>query len=78
MYHRNVRAMERAVNTRFKASHHRMQVVAVKENSCDGCYYEATNGHRVCMNEVCGECSGFVRADGKNVIFVPCSTKKQQ
>ena len=55
-----------------------MQVVAVRENSCDGCYYEATNGHMVCMNEVCGECSGFVRADGKNVIFVPCRTTKKQ
>ena len=39
------------------------------DNVCDGCYYEASNGHSTCVNVKGGECIGYLRKDNKNVIF---------
>lgn len=53
-----------------------MEVVESKENVCNGCFFEASNVKKGigratfnCYVSRCGECNGFVRKDGKNVIF---------
>ena len=63
--------MEREINTRFNVSGGWMTVVEVEENVCDGCFYEAENGHSTCVNVRGGECIGYLRKDRKNVIFKP-------
>jgi len=55
-----------------------LRVVETEKNVCDECYFEASRSKGgigratfKCYVSKCGECNGFVRKDGKNVIFIP-------
>lgn len=55
-----------------------LRVVTTEKNVCDGCFFEASHVNNGkgrasfnCYVSKCGECNGFVRKDGKNVIFIP-------
>ena len=68
--------MERKIGETFEFENKKIEVKEVEKNICSNCFFNGMCiGKRI---DICGECYGKWRSDGKNVIFVEMQEQPQK
>ena len=68
--------MERKIGETFEFENKKIEVKEVEKNICSNCFFDTMCiGKRI---DICGECYGKWRSDGKNVIFVEMQEQPQK